>query len=424
MKKDYRKKISEGFYKDLFITFLGQIVVMVLSFVLNKIISNQYSVSDFGIYNLLKRQISVITFVMLMAMGITIPKYISEALAKKSNLLLKKYLVSSLGIILVVSVLISLVSIIWRNELSYLIFADTSFRNYMIPSLLYSFGSALIAYSFSYYRGINNFVRYAIINIIMQIFLIVPTILFRLDLFNIHFTWGIILVVYGLSEVIVIFYKNKLHFGLLSKSCLEIKELWTYSWPRVPGEFVLFAFNLVPLMVIGGKFGAEQVGYFSAAISINSLITPFFGLVGTILLPLVSRSKFDNTEKEVNQKIKILGYIYVGISILAILFVTIFGKYILIILLNHNYIKSMTIVKLTIFSILPNSIYLLLRNPIDAKSKFPYNTIILIFTFVIYTIALLLAPSIEMSGVAMTIAYIFLGGASIFIWIKMNKTIE
>ena len=127
------KKIlqEDTFYKDLLVTFGGQIIVMLLSFVLNKIISNQYSVSDFGVYNLIKRFASVVTFVMLMAMGIAIPKYIAEAKAKKSKKLMQSYMINGLKIILIMFVAITLVLVIKKEFWAKIILGNSQYFNFI-----------------------------------------------------------------------------------------------------------------------------------------------------------------------------------------------------------------------------------------------------------------------------------------------------
>ena len=425
MLKKYLVKIkNDNFFKDLFITFSGQIIVMLLSFVLNKIISNQYSVSDYGIYSILKRFASVITFIMLMSMGIAVPKYIAEAKAKKNKRLMESYMVSSLLTIIIMFVVITAVLIGLDSFWEKFIFNSSNNRNYMLVICLFSLGNCLVTYAFSFYRGINEFFKYNLINIVLQFIFIFATLFVKNSLWMIYCIWGIFTIFYGVIEIYIIFNKFNFSLKLRRHKLCTLQELIEYSLPRIPGEFVLFAYSLVPLMIVSYKFGATQVGYFSAALSINSLVTPLFSLVGTILLPLVSGSKYNNNEKEVNKKILILGYIYALVSIFGIVFVYIFGDFLLTLLFNSEYTKSIEIVKIMIISILPNAFYLLLRNPLDGKSKFPYNTICLTISFIIYIILLLFASTIKMCAFVTIVAYTILGLMSLFSWLYVIRKEE
>lgn len=74
-----------------------------------------------------------------------------------------------------------------------------------------------------------------------------------------------------------------------------------------------------------------------------------------------------------------------------------------------------------IFSIIPNAYYLLLRNPLDGKSKFPYNTVCLLISFMVYIILLLFAPDIKVCAVDTIAAYTVLGILTFISWCKVSK---
>lgn len=408
------------FYKDLFITFSGQIIVMILAFVLNKIMSNMFSVSEFGVYNLIRRFISVVSFVMLMSLGIAIPKFIAEANAKNNKDLIEKYTISAVILFLIMSILVSIPLIFFRDFFSKIIFNDVNYSKYMFPVVLFSFGSCISSFAFSFYRGINNFFRYSLINISVQLILIFCLIFKIKSLYYLYIIWGFLLFLYGFVENIRIFKRFDFTFKKMNEYSNTLLELFKYSFPRIPGEFILFAYNLVPLSIIGYKFGHNHVGYFSAALSINSLITPLFSLVGAILLPFVSASNISQDTKEVNSKIKTLGIIYIFVSIVAISSIYLFGKYLIIIFLSSKYLPSIKILELTTLSILPNSIYLLLRNPIDAKSHFPYNTICLFISFLFYVSMLWVSNGIIQCAYSMIFSYTILGILSLIIWKKIS----
>ena len=56
-----RSKMS----KDIIWTFTVQMMIMVCAFVVTKLLSNRLSVEDFGQYNLIKRSVQVLSFMML-----------------------------------------------------------------------------------------------------------------------------------------------------------------------------------------------------------------------------------------------------------------------------------------------------------------------------------------------------------------------
>ena len=74
-----------------------------------------------------------------------------------------------------------------------------------------------------------------------------------------------------------------------------------------------------------------------------------------------------------------------------------------------------------IISILPNAYYLLLRNPLDGKSNFPYNTICLLVSFIVYIVLLLLSKSAMMCALDTIVAYTILGVLVLVCWKKISK---
>ncbi|HFU3712637.1 TPA: lipopolysaccharide biosynthesis protein, partial [Streptococcus suis] len=189
MKKFIRLPFRDSFYKDLFITFLGQIVVMAITFILNKVISNQYSVEDFGTYNLIKRAVSIVSFVMLLAMGIAIPKYISEANELKDQKLKESYMISSLTLIVICSFTVTSILLIFKNSISEFMFGNSRFSIYILPICLYAFSAGLVTYTYSFYRGINNFSKFNIVSFNLQLITLVTVLIIKNNLLLLHYSW-------------------------------------------------------------------------------------------------------------------------------------------------------------------------------------------------------------------------------------------
>ncbi|MBA2796617.1 oligosaccharide flippase family protein [Streptococcus porcinus] len=421
MKTFIRMPFRDSFYKDLFVTLLGQVLTMAVTFLLNKVISNQYSIHDFGTYNLIKRAVSIISFVMLMAMGIAIPKYVSEAQELKNDHLKESYMVSSLFLILFSFICLTIPILIFKNQISFFIFGSYKLTQFVLPVCLYALSAGLVTYVYSFYRGVNDFIKYNIVALNLQILTLVIVFFVKDNLLLLHYLWSFVIFVYAIFEIFKLFVTNHFNFSNIKYKLQTVRTLFEYGFPRVAGDFVLFAFNLAPVIIVNNKFGSIQVAYFSAALSINALLTPLFSLVGTILLPFVSKSIVNNSISDMKQKINILGIIYIFVSLLAIIMVYIFGEKLLFLLFNKDYVKSIEIVKISILSVLPNAFYLLLRSPLDGISKFPYNTFCLVMSFTLYFILLIIAPDIKMVAYSAVVAYSLLGILSLLCWQKALK---
>lgn len=166
----------------------------------------------------------------------------------------------------------------------------------------------------------------------------------------------------------------------------RFKELFIYSFPRLFGDFFLFAYSAFPAIYIGMTLGLEQTSYYSVGISLVTMVTPIYSFLGVVLLPTVSKMMANNQIREANRLVSKLALVYI---VLALLFTGIvyFGIDLFIhFFFADKYLVANDISKVLVLSILPQSIYLLYRNPNDAVSVFPFNTVMLAASFVILVV--------------------------------------
>ena len=76
MLKLIKEKLSSGMGRDVVWTFSIQLLIMLCSFAINKLLASRLSIDDFGQYNVIKRSVQVLSFVMLAGVGIALPRYI------------------------------------------------------------------------------------------------------------------------------------------------------------------------------------------------------------------------------------------------------------------------------------------------------------------------------------------------------------
>jgi O-antigen/teichoic acid export membrane protein len=78
-----------------------------------------------------------------------------------------------------------------------------------------------------------------------------------------------------------------------------------------------------------------------------------------------------------NRLVSRLALTYVGASLLFMGFFFLFTKFLTILLFTSDYLVATDLTRIMILSILPQAVYMLYRNTIDAVSVIPYNAIIL-----------------------------------------------
>lgn len=419
-------RFKELLTKDFIITVLGQVVVVVISFLVNKILSNYVSTDEFGVYNIAKRFADVLTYIILMAMGIAVPKYLAEYKSKKDETNVYLYWMSSLILVLLTTFVVGIVVAFARVPVMKWMFGVGGYEKYALVSLLFAIGSSLATLISSYCRGVGFYYRYNIIQIAVQILFFVVVLICSSNAFYILLFSGLAYLVADVAILIYYFIKNRklaVQYKSPKNYLKPLKELTTYGLPRVPGEFVLFAYNLVPLVIISNKFNLTQSAFFSAALSVNSTITSAFGFIGIILLPAVSGAIATHKFDKVDKNITFLAILYLIVSVLGIIFIYFCGSWVIKLLYSQEYLPAVSLLAITSVAVLPRSLFLLFRNPIDAVTKIPFNTVNLAISFATTCLGMALANSINLCAWIYVIGYCLLAVLSVLSWLFCRRKV-
>ena len=364
--------------KDVIWTFTIQMTIMICAFVVTKILSNRLSVDDFGQYNLIKRSVQVLSFVMLAGVGIALPRYIPLYQKSTQPKPITPLLAASIIYIIGVSLLVCIICTIFRSQMQQLILGETKNTTLLAIVLSYAFILAMSQFAYAYYRGTGNFKWYNGSNLAIQLAIIVPLIVLpTLTTMSVFVSWLIItavLTAFFLIREICNTERLSIEFSTVRT---ELRTIVKYSFGRLLADFFLFSLAAFPLIYISSKHGLQPTAYYSVGITFVTMVTPLYSFMGIILLPYVSEAIAKNELKKADQFIKKLTAFYIGSSIFTIVFIYSFVNFLTCFFFAENYLTTTDLSRIMILSILPQALYLLYRNPIDAVSVIPYNTIIL-----------------------------------------------
>ena len=419
-----KKLTGSSLRKDILWTVFTQVTILVCAFLTTKIVSSLYSVDDFGQYNIIRRSASVISFTMLAGTGIALPRYLSiyENQGKYQKAI--NAVNSSIVFMLIMSIIVVLLGFLFRQNLTKALISSDNILLYSL-ALFYSFGLSASSLLFAYYRGKNNFKFFSISQILMQLLLIISALCCeKSSLINLFLLWA------GVTTLIALVfwcYENFkyrfiqfriIKFEELKKSITIISR---YSAPRLIGDFFLFSFSAFPLIYIGEYEGLTNVAYFSVGFTLLHMITPLFSFLGVILLPYVSRSMANGTFSETSVAIKKLSILYLAVSILITLIFWVFMPLLINIFFSEDYLVSTQLSRYLMLSLLPQSLYLLYRNPIDAASVVPYNTVVLVISFVIQVVTFCFSKNIMDYAMGFVLSSFVQGVLSLMVWIYLKR---
>ena len=362
---------DKQFALDVLLTSFGQIIVVLIIFVQNKWLSIALESQGYLEYYLINQTGCVISFFTLFGLGIAIPRYIARTRAVNDFSMEASYFFSAIIILIVTICIGGALLICMRNYLNNFVFEG---RNETLLTFVLSVGICLSNFIYSYYRGAGNF----IFSNAAQIIIGITCVCYLLFVNNVE------LAVIGIS-VIQIFFSGALIACLLVKyiraKCSELSikdrllELLSYCLPRVPGEIFLFSYNIIPVALINNLYGSEVGIKYVIALGIVAAASPLFKFVGMVLLPyaskIITNGEKENLFKNVNWLLK-ASLIF---TIISVAIINIAPKFIILVLYSPMYYSASDVVRIVSFCIIPHSVYLILRNPLDGLSKKPYNTI-------------------------------------------------
>ena len=366
-----KEKFRSRMGKDVIWTFSIQIAIMLCSFAITKLLSNRLSIEDFGQYNVIKRSVQVLSFVMLAGVGIALPRYIPLYQKSEQPKPIASLITSSLLYILIVTAIVCLVCFAFSEKAELLILGDSGNTTLFMIALAYAFAMAMAQFAFAYYRGLGNYAWYNGAQLGVQIALILPLVFLPiLSITNVFTSWLI------LTAILVAYYLAR-KVRLSKPNASELLTITKYSSGRLVADFFLFSLSAFPLIYISNNYGLHSTAYYSVGITFVTMVTPIFSFMGIILLPYVSECIAKHELNNANKFILRLTMLYISSSLLITLFIYAFTGILTSFFFADSYLDTVNLSRIMIFAILPQSLYLLYRNPIDAVSVVPYNTIIL-----------------------------------------------
>ena len=395
MLKLIKEKLSSGMGRDVVWTFSIQLLIMLCSFAINKLLASRLSIDDFGQYNVIKRSVQVLSFVMLAGVGIALPRYIPLYRNSNPARRIAPLMSASFIYIIGVSLVVFLVCLLFSAQMEDIIIGQSDNLQLLIIALTYAFILAMAQYVFAYYRGIGDFKRYNGTQLAMQLLTIMPLILLPiLTVRHVFMAWLFIT-----TMLVVCLTGRELRGKWPSLFTLQPSIFITlikYSSGRLVADFFQFSLAAFPLIYISNIQGLQTTAYFSVGIFFVTMVTPIFSFMGIILLPYVSKALARSEMATANRLVNRLAITYIGTSLLFISVIYLFTELLTTLLFSSDYIVTKDLTRIMILSILPQAVYMLYRNTIDAVSVIPYNAIFLGICLGVMVIGFMLSTTLTL----------------------------
>ena len=427
MLKMIKEKMNSGMGKDVVWTFSLQITIMLCSFAITKLLASRLSIDDFGQYNVIKRSVQVLSFVMLAGVGIALPRYIPIYRNGTPPRRIAPLLGASLIYIIGVSLVVFLGCMVFSTQMQDIVIGQSGNMNLLLIALAYAFILAMAQYAYAYYRGTGNFKWYNGAQLAVQLTIVLPLVLLPvLTVKGVFVSWLVI------TTLLVAFYLlremrgkwNEVRQHLMTQSTSLFPHLRTiikYSSGRLLADFFLFSLSAFPLIYISNAQGLQYTAYYSVGITFVTMVTPVFSFMGIILLPYVSERIAKGEMLMAHRFVNRLALLYVGASIFITAILYGFTAFFTYLLFASDYVVTTDLTRIMILAILPQAIYLLYRNPIDAVSVIPYNTIILGICLALMVVTFALSTTLTQFAWAYLAVSILQGLLSWLTWLMLSR---
>jgi O-antigen/teichoic acid export membrane protein len=165
----------DNFKNDLYISGIGQILVIILAFLLNKILSIVLGPVGYSEYSLINKTSAVLSFIMAMSLGIAVPKYLAISRVSWDYSEEFAYFSSAVLIMSIANIIVICVLLLFPDFFMRLLFNSFD-NNYLYPLIVFSCGTSIVTVTSSYYRGLDKYISFSAIQIIASFIGVLPII--------------------------------------------------------------------------------------------------------------------------------------------------------------------------------------------------------------------------------------------------------
>ena len=367
-------------YKNYIITFGTEIFILFLSFVIFRVANERMTDIAFSEYTLSRRNISFLQPLLMIGLGVAVPRYVSIHPKRDS------FLPASLILMTIVSLLFLLVLTLGSGLFSNLFFGDGTYQNYILPLCILLIGYGYHAILYGYLRGKKEVYFSNLIQLVNIGFLPISVLLYTQNVQQLLLLNGVFLLISCLIFGLYVFIKWQIQLDF--QSCWEdAKLMLNFGLPRILGDFALLAILTFPTyIVLSLQKNVLTGGDVAYSITLLNLVGAAFGPLSLVLLPEIGGFL---AEKRIDL-IKKRFYVFVlsGIILTLIGYLTFyfFHEFILNLLLGKDHRNEIfEIAQIVLLGSFGYVLYIILRSFLDAihvKAKNATNLLIALTVYI------------------------------------------
>ena len=342
---------------------------------------------EFGAYSLSRRVVSTIIPFSTLMMGVAVTRYIalSKDDGSKYNYFLSGFILGILP-----SVVFAIVGLIYRHELSQLIYHSTAHTSLFMATLLILVGYPFYNILFAFYRGDGKMI-YANL---WQIGLIA--------LGPIAIAWWfsksgqadlIIFLMGGLLFLAVVPIALLISRAILNskikghKIRRNLKELFQFGFPRSPGG-IAFSGILTIGPFLAPYFGSlKDAGFLVVGQSMLRVVEGGVVAFGLVALPKLAQAFGERRNEFLKESTTDIITFVFHLGLFTTFHLILWSDQIVLIWLGPQYMDAISLMKVLLLAVVPFFAFVMLRQIVNAIEEKPLNTVNCVCSFVIALIS-------------------------------------
>lgn len=371
--------------KNYILTYITEFAVLISGILVYKLAAGSFGKDGFNEYSICRRTLSFIQPLLILGIGVGLPRYIAIAAANGHQKKISSYFYSAVIILLAVLILVSGVFLFFDTTLSFLFFGSESYYKLIYPLLIMLYGMVFHSLCYSFFRGemrmgFANMMQLLNLGIVPMTIFIFGTNIYQVLLLT-GFSWLIISLVFFLFIVVNL----KPEKGNFKESA---KELLRYGLQRVPGDVALGGFFALPTYFVAHlvKDNLNSAGNAAFAISLLNMIGAAFGPICLLLLPQASKAIANKDYTSLRKYSKEIFILTLVVSVIGLLIVEIFAEPLISIYMNGYYPDLIIIVRIVMPACVGYAVYISLRSILDAYHVRAVNTRNIFVCFVLFLV--------------------------------------
>jgi O-antigen/teichoic acid export membrane protein len=357
--------------KDFILTFITEFIVILCMLATYKMADSFFGQKGFTDYSLARRVVAMLQPVFLVGMHITIPRqvafYLTESKQKSSEILLS-------AVIILISVTLVLISVmvLFKQQLSALLFDNASYARFIFPLALALAGMAIHSAVYGYYRGMRQMRKANLIQLLIMGIIPLLAISLAAGVAESFIIAGVLWIIISIFFLLGIIFKLQFSFSSVRKN---IRNTFNHGIQRLPADLGIAALLALPVLFFTHAFGTTQSGYLAFSISLLTMTGAALKPIGLIMLPHATTLIAEKNYPVLHRQIKKMIFYFLLLSAIVIAGYELLAPVLLSVYLGKVNVNLLYISRMVMLAAAGYMFYVFFRSIIDAAHHRSYNTV-------------------------------------------------